>query len=373
MRTSILANCLRFFALITVIALLLAAPKRSEAQSYPPAWSATATYAVGDTVQLNGNWYRAIKAVSTPNLTPTTYFDYWELSFVRSNTTLFIGEKEPFSTLLEAWDNVLEARIADGVYLHLYISSHVHNFSQTFTTPLSLDHGSGARISIIGDNKANDSLTFTGCNGLTLDSGHAFGMISGLTLIGQPNNGGPYIGISTTNGATIADVVSTTISGFAWCCYSANNASLTVDGDLAMQSFTIGLFAEELGSIVVTETTTQLTINGGGSTGIYANKGGLVEAPHTVLNNLSMGAQAENGALIDINVPFISGCSTGCRADLGGRVYAEYSTLDDTFIHQTSNGTDFVAKTGGIVDGLNYEVGTPTTSVDSGNGSYVYG
>ncbi len=54
----------RRIAIFAMFLMALAAPRVSNAQAFPPAWTSSATYAAGDIVQYGGNWYRAMKALS---------------------------------------------------------------------------------------------------------------------------------------------------------------------------------------------------------------------------------------------------------------------------------------------------------------------
>ena len=73
----------RLFTLFTALVFSIAA---ASAQSFPPAWSSSATYVVGDQAQLNGNVIRCTHAN-----TGGFKYDQWELWEVRANTVLKIG------------------------------------------------------------------------------------------------------------------------------------------------------------------------------------------------------------------------------------------------------------------------------------------
>ncbi len=138
---------------LSALVVFILVPGAGRAQSNPPAWSSSAVYAVGDQVQTGGNVYRAITKISSPSGTsPAVDYTHWQLSQVLSNTTLLIGGGQTFPNLVTAWTYALYARVADGVYLHFYISTARGDFQEDFGGPFLLDHGSGARIAILGDN-----------------------------------------------------------------------------------------------------------------------------------------------------------------------------------------------------------------------------
>jgi hypothetical protein len=97
-----------------------------------------------------------------------------------------IGTGQTFTTLAAAWTYAQNAKIADGGYLHFYISSVNGNFTEAFTAPFLLDNQGGARMALIGDSTSNDILQFNGTNGLIVDKGHSFNTLSNLTLEDKP-------------------------------------------------------------------------------------------------------------------------------------------------------------------------------------------
>src|SRR5579862_7903473 len=110
------SKCIRFAACLATLGLLNAL---GWSQSYPPAFSRTASYASGDQVQAAGNIYRAITAVSpNPSGNPTGDPVHWELYYVRANTTLLIPST--FPDLATAWRFIQNATIAGGNVVRLY-------------------------------------------------------------------------------------------------------------------------------------------------------------------------------------------------------------------------------------------------------------
>ncbi len=196
------SSFLRLLRLGSFLFLLSAIPNLARAQSFPPAWSSSASFAAGDIVQYGGNWYRAMTALSADGPYPASAYGKWELNYVRSNTTLAIGAGQAFANLAYAWQFARNARIADAAYLHLDIVTTSGNFNENFNSAFSLDHSFGALISIIGDNPNNIILNFTGAtsNGLTIDTGHVIGLVDNLVLTGSFSTGS---GIVVSSGAQL--------------------------------------------------------------------------------------------------------------------------------------------------------------------------
>jgi hypothetical protein len=207
------------------LVMLLSISSLAQAQSYPPAWSANATYATGDLVQLSGNTFKAIQPVTTPGANPTSNYHYWQLNQVQSNTTLMIGAGETFPTINIAWTYAWNAKVADGVYLHFYISTVNGNYAEFFPTPFFLDHASGARIAILGDHYLDISLNFGGTNGFIIDTGHSINTISGTTLTNVSNS---PVGIKADGNATISALSGVYITGFGTCIQSTQNSTMSV-------------------------------------------------------------------------------------------------------------------------------------------------
>ncbi len=182
-------------------------PGLAKAQSYPPVWSNVGNYVPGDMVTDYGNVYRCIKSVNTHYLDPSKTYANWELYYVRNNTTLMVGVEQTFPTLAAAWANAQNCHIAEGVYLHLSISTTNGNLSENLGSGINLDQPCGANISIIGDNENN--INFTSLNGIMLDTGHSIGLVSGITLTGNSPNFST--GIALTTNATIGTVTESTI------------------------------------------------------------------------------------------------------------------------------------------------------------------
>jgi len=166
----------RGFLVLAALALCFVA----QGQSYPPAWSSSSTYAVGDQVQLSGNIYRSLKAGSNEN--PTLAYSYWEAYYIRNAITVPVGAEMRCPTLTAAWGYIANARIAPAATVQILIITKYAAFNENFTAPVVLDHSDGSRISIIGDNAAQIHLAFNSTDGFVIDSGHSFGTISKVSL-----------------------------------------------------------------------------------------------------------------------------------------------------------------------------------------------
>jgi hypothetical protein len=334
---------------------------RTMAQAYPPAWSSTGSYAVGDLVQKNGNTYRAIKAVSEPAPDPAANYTYWQLNQVQSNTTLMIGAGQTFPTLQVAWTYALYSRVSDGVYLHFYITTTGGNYAQTFNTPFLLDHSSGARIAILGDNPANISLNFFGTNGFIIDTGHSINTLSGFTMT---NTGNTPIGIKADGNATITAIANLTITGFATCVQSTQNSTLTLLSSNTLENETVyAVDAESDGSVYCP---TGITLTGPGSAsnayGFNATSGGVIIARNSTVTNFSLGADASFNGTVIVESSSLSGCSVGLEATSGGAISGSFATIGscafgvfayDRGYIDVSQGT----ATGNSVDDLEAELG----------------
>ncbi len=362
---------MKFFRLFLPAALacclLFSISAQVRAQSYPPVWTKTTSYVAGDIVQYGGNWFRAMKALNASATSPTSAYGSWELNFVRSNTTILIGAGQPFANLEYAWLFAHNARVADAAYLHFDIVTTKGNFNENFITAFSLDHGSGADVSIIGDNLTNINLTFPNGDGFDIDSGHSFASLSNLSINGQVANHG----VSATSGGSILNVSGLSISGFGRSLNAATNGSLVIGAEMQYASFVYACTADYDGSIMAP----YISVYGNASSssaGLVAAHGGVINASNSSLTNLGAGALATNGGIIDMGASQVSGCTNGCEATYGGRVLVENGYFGVNASFSTANGTDAVATTAGIIDANNASQSLPTISVGNGDGSYVY-
>jgi hypothetical protein len=359
--------------LILAICLLVGSSE-ARAQSYPPAWSSSSKYAVGDVVQAGGNWYRAIKAITTPpGTSPTTDYTDWQLNVVLANTTLMIGKSQTFPTLTAAWDYVLYARVADGVYLHLYISSAHGNYSQTLTSPFLLDYGSGARIAILGDSQANDVFTVGKINGFIIDTGHSLNTLSTFTIeTSSTNNSSDGLKLDLNASITLAEDL--TLSGFSNDIHAEQGASVTLGYGCNIQNFlTNGCLAETGASILFplnppNGAGTFIDGNGGGNAGtnngLVADYGGEIIAQGCVIDYCNNAVSASYGGTVEFTTGFVNDCATGCLATDRGIV----NCGSTSFQFCTK---DLIASVGGYIMAQGATINDATSMGGSTDGSYI--
>jgi hypothetical protein len=328
------------------------------AQTYPPAWSTTATYVIGDQVQLFGNVIRAVKPSAVKG---KFVYANWELWDVRANTTVLIGIGQTFPTLAAAWTYVQNARVAEGVYLHLYISTAHGILSESFSQPFSLDHLSGARISILGDDRDIVLLGGSGPfphDGLTIDSGHAFGTISNVSIVGNSYGNG----IALYGKSSIANITGVNISGFGVGVEAQQNSSVTVDSNVSIAGSKA--YAIEATKNANIDVNYGWSGGYGGTSVLHATYGALITATGcTITNTGAIGVDAEFGGNINVQKGSITYCLVGIHANAHSWVDAELcsfgnNSLYDVQAYETS--TIIVIATG------------LKESVDSGTESSIY-
>ncbi len=336
-------------------------PALSKAQSYPPSWSNSAIYAVGDLVQLGGNWYRALKSGSGSN--PATTYANWELNYVRSNTTLMIGTGQTFPTLAAAWTYAGYSRVADGAYLHFYISSAHGSYSESFAAPFLLDHGSGARIAILGDLPAEVVLNFNNTNGLIVDTGHSINTISGLTiqnLSGMPTGDGLKVDLD----ATVSSVQNTNILGFQHGVHVTQNATATLTSTVSILDYGYdACLVETAGSIVISGMSIPASIPG--SWGLGAQTGGVISASNVSIEGAEVGVGSESDGVVYLLNCNIQSCGYGIFASSRGFVEADITTING------SSEYDLGAQLGGYI--YPFECTYSSYSSDGVYGSAVVG
>lgn len=340
----------------------MVAPQTCPAQSYPPVWNNTSKYAAGDMVTDYGNVYRCIRAVTTPYLDPSKTYTNWELNEVRNNTTLTIGTGQTFPTLTAAWTNALNCRVAQGVYLHLSIVTSKGDFTENFTSPFSLDHGSAAGISIIGDQMANINLNFQNANGFTIDSGCTFGALENFTL--NQNEEDHDRGVSLSQNSTITLVDNISFVGSVDPIYADTGSNVTGGSGLQFASFS-GAGAIVTATNGATATMIGLNITGQFvGPGVLAEFGGHIIAQWASISNFANGGEATEGGVIDLTFANISGCDYGVWAVMKGHICADSANFTN------NSDSDIVADTGATVD-ASY-AGYSGISATPANGAYIF-
>jgi hypothetical protein len=331
------------FRVGAVVGLLLAlafVPEEVKAQAFPPVYSSSSHYVAGDQVQLNGNVFRAVKAVAGHS--PASDVTDWELNLVRSSTTLMIGAKQEFSTLAAAWAYAQNARVADGAYLHFYISSQSGPFNEQFQQTFLLDHASGARLAIIGDSVANDAFLFNGSNGFTLDSCHAFNTISGVSIQNQMANDTTFDAIRVNSSAALGIASNVNFIAFNDALHAFQGGTATIGSNCQFTSLNNGLMADGGGIIIIAG---DISISAA-TYGLAAQYGGIIEGLPSSVPTITapMGLFAATSGVIILNDPQISNCTIfGCEAWDKGCIYLHQGTV-------SGNRVDLNAWEGGYID-----------------------
>jgi len=353
---------IRRAALFLLLAFALAS--LTSAQSYPPAWSSSASYAIGDQVQLNGNVLRATHAV-----TPGGFkYDEWELWEVRANTTLMVGVGQTFTSLVTAWNYAHNARIADVAFLHFYISSVHGPFIQNFAAPFSLNQACGASISILGDNASKVQLGFGSSSAFTIDSGHKFGTLSNLAIEGVLDDA-PRYGIFATDASSIVAVAGCPISGYDIGVESDNNSTINLTTASSITGCKVAACQAYLGGAI--NFTTGWTLDGSygaalvGQNGVLANYGGKIVASSCLIQNVEFGAQAANEGVIDVDSATIKNTNYGIYCYPRGYAHAYSTKISQSLIE------DIYCIDGSAVfaGGASYTTIEQNGSLD---GSYIY-
>ncbi len=350
--------------LFAILGLIMGLTAGSQAQTNPPLWSSSASYAAGDQVQMNGNIYRAISTISPSATSPVANYQQWELFYVRANTTLIIGKGQNFPTLHAAWVFLENARVAETASVKLYISAAKGNYSELATSNFNLNHPFGSQISIMGDGTAV-MIAFPS-TGFTIDSNHAFGSISNMNISYFGQGLGEY-GIFASSNGNIAELSNLVLNGFTDGIYAVgggqvfSNNSLTFDG---------------VKNLVVASLNATVTISGGLAVGtaryskgvttciFNASNGAQIQAQGSSLFNASGSvAYAISGGVIDLDDSIIGYSLYGVEAYKGGRIIAAGCKFEN-------NGVDIIALQGGTVDAsgasyANYELGP-------NDGSYIW-
>lgn len=333
---------------------------RAQAQTeFPPAYNNQAHYAPGDLVTDYGNLYRCNVAVTKPYLDPSKTYKNWELYYVRNNTTITVGVGQTFPDLLTAWTYVRNCHIAEAAYLHLSIVTTGGNLDETFSAPLNLDHTSGAQIAIQGDNASKITLSFPGSNGLVIDSGHSFGTISNVSLVGGTAFSGIYAG---TNGS-FTYLTNISVNGFDYNVYAEQLGTVIFGDNIEMSNcYNFGCFANTGACISFSPGQLSLTGDSGIGFCLEAVHGARIIAENATVSASGVGVIAAWGGGVDVDGAAITNCHYGCVSYFNGTVEAEGVSL-------SSNSTyDLQAYDGGVIDALG--VTTGSTSVTTGGAIY---
>ncbi len=287
----------------------------------------------------------------------------WELNYVRANTTLFIGPQETFPSFILAWNYVANARIAQPVYLHFYISSYHGSYMETNGPGFILDHEGGGNMSIIGDNMNNITFTFTqaiGGYGFRVDSGHSFASISGIHVVGQSSVSNQKAFSADTEGS-IQSLNNVIVDTMSYGLAAERGASIQCGNALTFNNVSgLVLFASK---DAVIDAQYGIQSSSACYEGLYAEYNAAIYAEDVVISNcLNYGAYAFQGGVIDTENSRFSSCATGVYASYFGRV----DIINGSITGSTND--DLVADYGStiVASGSTYN----TKSTD--NDSYIY-
>jgi len=385
---------MKYFQLcFTSLGLALMLSSQASAQSYPPAWSSSASYSIGDQVQLAGNVLRATHAMSAGSFR----YSYWELWEVRANTNIMVGIGGQFTTLASAWNYAANVRVAQGAYLHLFI---LNNHTENLNAPFSLNHPFGAKISIIGQNGANDVFNFTAAaDGFDLDSGHTFAGLSNLTINGPAGGSSTHPAFEVQHGAYLASLSSLTIANFDLGFETDYSGEIDNITKVQLNQFLYGAAASGNGTLVFS---TPMIVDGKNTTratpafGFSASDGGQIyAAPSSEADNCTIGFQASAGGRINANGTKVANPNGdnqyGYYSNNRGVIHADGTTVSGVGIGYYSRSGSFIsaqnasasacsnwcyeAFTGGIIDGTGAMPNDNITGMtQSGptDGSYIF-
>ncbi len=360
------AKLLAFF----IACCVFLAPLTAGAQTVPPQWSKTATYAPGDMVTYDGNVYRCLHAVTTQDLVPTSAYYSWELNYARNPIVIQIGSRMPFPSLAVAWAYIANARIAQSSTISIEIITKYANFDETFSAPFSLDHPNGAQITIAGDSLANIQLSFTQSSGFILDTGHAFGGVSTLQLeTAEPSTQGFY----TSTNATMGLISNVEINGFSTGIFADWGSTVAVNSTTTITNFTAsGVYAAHNATVNIASGITLASVIAGArtDTGLFAQYGGHITAPACIIHYCHNGLLATEDGSIAATGATIGSNDYGVVAAFRGHIEVEGITASGSTYY------DLICSTGGTIDATPNGSKSSTYSSSKANGStdgsYLY-
>jgi hypothetical protein len=185
----------------------------------PPTYSSSLTYPAGSIVQdANHNYFRAAKSNKGQALSNA---NAWRLYFLQGTLTLNAASPgSPFPTFSSAWTYIADAHFSSTAQLVISVGSISTQYTENFTSPLTLNHPFGSQITINGAGPNHVVFQFNNdpYSGIFLDSGHTLGNtkfagISGIRFF-DANPSAQSVGINVTGGANL-HLVNCEVDGFA--------------------------------------------------------------------------------------------------------------------------------------------------------------
>jgi len=288
----------------------------------PPTWSSSVTYALNNlVVGSDGNWYRALGASTNSDPTADAWTN-WELYLVTANTTLTVTGR--FSLPTTAYNFVKSAVIRPGVLVTISLGAATYAVGGS-TWTISSPYAN--QIKVVGAGVGSTTITFTGANGITVESTQAGTptnpFLQSLKIQGDRTVGG--YGIYVRGGASLYGST-VTIDAFERLVNAAGYCSVTTL--VGTNPGAIGVLAAGGGWAEVTS----CNITGRTGTGdlLRADGGGLISATSGTLNGnalaTSRGLTAVGTGRIYAPSCSISNCVTGATVNAGGIIYRSGAT-----------------------------------------------
>jgi hypothetical protein len=354
--------------LVLVFPLLFAGPANAQSGT-PPPWSASGTYAPSNlVVGSDTNIYRAVHASTTSNHPDPTkdIGSYWELFSAMVPTALKLGVGQRFSTTLEAaWRFIQHATISYSSPVTINIITTLGPFAESnIASTLSLNHAFGSHIKIVGDNKANIHFSFAAnVNGFSLDQGHSFGSLSGISVQGTGTQDSG-LGLHVLGGSTL-NASNLDVHGF--------HIDLLVEG--SSKAWLSGLVLGAFNAAAAQASTHSFLSCGGasingtssGKLGLLADSGSTILAPSCSISNVTLiGFQVLDGSVMEVQGAHATNCGTGFEADahstlnavngsstmnLHGFTISMCSYINASGITLSGNGVDFYSPNSGMGGG----------------------
>jgi hypothetical protein len=313
--------------------MIFCLPGSVPAQSSPPIWSATVTYKQGDIVNApDGNSYKCIAKTDSKHPDPRNGYSFWELYDLETgpSLTLSIGRGQTFPNLVTAWKYIRDARISQGVSLYLSIVNPdtTSVYSESLAGSFSLNHPYGSSISIFSPDPKRAVLNFGTSSGFTVDSGHSFGMVSGVTLNGSKADYSN--GVLATNLSTIS-LTNVIIQNFPYAIHATLQGNVNLGAKVMIQHFGFVGVLSETNSVVTSNSPIALDGANLSALGFAADLGGLLVVPSCTASNFNgpnggVGFKASRKGLIVANGASASNCVYGFQAEQDGSIQATRSS-----------------------------------------------
>ncbi|HEY3782599.1 MAG TPA: carbohydrate-binding protein [Fimbriimonadaceae bacterium] len=302
------------------------------AQNNPPTWSPSIDYKAGDTVN-----YLGITFQCTINETTTRYNPHqpsgWSIYYVPSgNVPIPVGPGTACPHLINAWNYIKSARLAAGATITLELQ---HGFNDSFSSSFSLDHPFGSQISITGDNSGQIASFTSQSPGFTLDSGHSFGGLGGLSIQGPTTGSGGTPAILVSQRSFLKGLSNVSFSNFD-VGISADSSQIDNVSEISIKQFVTGGVASN-GNGARINIVAPIKVDGADTVSgtppqyaFLALNGGAIDCPKCIGNDCYYCFDAEETGTIHCQ----NSSSTSPATTLYG---ANYWASDKGFIYAVSS------------------------------------